>query len=204
MLDNCKAVGHIKIMAKKPKNIIKRISWDIFIGFIFSGQGVAILSVLGAAGMTWLAIETPEFEAFAPFSYGAAFLISLVVVYLIFSLFKKLREPKFYTGGTHLIFQYDGESVYQEERKNIWGWRGIFMSHVIDAKAEKAVATRWLFAICFKEDISPDNVRFAYRGAGGDKRIPCDLVNFETRTANIKVNLAEHGTYIIEFKHHEN
>jgi hypothetical protein len=185
-------------MSRKPLDR----ALDYILPWAFTPQGFAFISLIGAAIMTGLAAFTKELAVFAPLSYGIVFLVSIAVIASLLKFIEFLTRTKLHAIPTFLKFSYDGKSVYQLERKNIYGWRGIPLGSVIDSNTKRQKATSWIFSACFMKPISTDTILISYLGASEEKKIPLEMINFDPRYANLQIHLEDHGIYRIEYKFH--
>lgn len=72
--------------------------WGLFVGFLFSGPGIALCVALGTSAMVVITYLTKALASFAPLSYGVVAVLSIAVFLCIFfaaaNITKQVRTHK--------------------------------------------------------------------------------------------------------------
>lgn len=174
---------------------------SLFYGWLFTSQGLVISSAVGAIALTWLTKITNSLAVYAPVSYLIAAFMGAIFSAVLVLLFKKILSP-IYRGETYITISFDGVTIRQENRKNVWGWKDI---HLVKHELTTGVKTleRITIVACFDRPLSPDTLTIIPLDHVGCQPPRFTQINYEARYAIIDILSLDNGRYKIEFKGHE-
>lgn len=175
---------------------MKNIFWDIFISWLFSTQGIIVLSSASAMVASICTYMTEALKPYAPLSYYIAFIVGMALTVSIMLLIRSMNIMKTYSGETYITVENNGANLVAEDRKNVWGWRNL------PSSSPQGKQATLLFA-CFDKPILPDTIKIIPLDFIGKAPPGYGMIYYDSRYAIISIIFEERGRYKIHFISHD-